>query len=871
MGLVYITIRHKVIKYRILHKTSIINLKLIFMKRYLQFLLMLLPLLLVSCGGDDTREVTLTPSTSSIAADGVDKVTFTVKYGEDVATSNVKITANGEAITGMSFSTTKEGEYKFIAEYKGKTSKEVIVNATKPDDLILTADKDTIAADGTDKVTFRVTLGSRDVTSEAEINAGISKLDSNEFATVIAGEHKFTASYDGRISAEVIITATEVSPAALVLTVDKSTIIADNTDKAVFTVMQDGVDVTANSSICMTGDLGVCLASHEFLTDTEGEYEFYASLKDDPETKSNTVKVTAVSEDSPVLSVDKSTITADGNDEARFTVTKGGEDITDDCTVYKKDESSLAGTVFTTTEAGEYEFYASLKSDGEVKSNNVKVTATAVDVLQLSVDKTTIKGNGVEEAVFTVKLNDQDVTTSAEIYKDGVKIESNKFTAYGAGEYEFTAKYEGKESNMLKVTVQKVDLILSSDKGSITANGTDAVTFTAKLGDIDVTSGVAIKYGSTTLDSNTFTTDEAGEYEFTATLKAAESVVSNTVRIVASTVTVDELVLSADNTHIIADGQQKATFTITFNGTHVTTQAKLFKNGEEYNSREFYGGLPGDYVFQANYEYDGNFIESNSVTITVEAAPVGDAFLPNISMIRFTNNGCSPCTSYMNNFFTPRIFPIIDGHYVEMVVHADYPNENDPNLYSDFYELGRALGLPWSGSYGVPNGNFDRKWVVNGLYADAVSGNQVDVEEMERRFRDLVDNKVSDVGFNVVSSVTNGKATIEVSVKSNKTDTYTLFVGLLEDGISGTQAGVGTYIHDNTLRAVVTPGRAGESLGEIVAGATVTKTYTVDIKSGWDEDNCKLFIFASHVVGGKTLINNACHAVIDGVTPYRYK
>ena len=492
-------------------------------------------------------------------------------------------------------------------------------------DLVLTPSKTTVTADGADKVTFAVKYGETDVTASAEISVGGVKMTTAEFTATDAGEYKFKATYDGKTSNEVTVTATEAPAAALILSVDKNSIIADNTDKAVFTVMQDGVDVTANSSICMTGDLGVCLASHEFLTDTEGEYEFYASLKDDADTKSNTVKVTATA-------------------------------------------PPITGT------------------------------------LTIEVDKTLIGAAGEEAATFTVKLDEVDVTANAEIYKDGVKIESNEFKS-----------------------------------------------------------------------------DVEGDYEFDATYATLES--------------------------------------------------------------------------------------ENSVTVTVK-----EMFFPNIAMLRFSNNGCSPCTSYMKNFFTPRILPIIDGHYVEMTVHGDYPNKNDPNLYADFYQLGRALGLPWSGSYWVPEGNFDMKWVEDGLYADAVNGNQVDVEEMKRRFQDLVDNKVSDVGFNVVSSISGGTANIEVTVKSSKTDTYTLFVALLEDGIDGTQSGVsGRYTHDNTLRAVVTPGRAGESLGEIAEDATVTKTYTVDIKSGWNADNCKLFIFASHVVDGKTLVNNACHASINGTTPYRYR
>lgn len=516
--------------------------------------------------------------------------------------------------------------FRFVLIALTMTAVLVSCDKKEEENVTLVPSKTTVTADGADKVTFTVKYGTQDVTSSAEINVDGTKLSAAEFTTTAAGEYKFKATYNGKTSPEVTVTATAAPVAALVLSADKTSFVADNTDKVVFTVMQDGVDVTANSNVCMTGDLGVCLVSPEFFTDEAGEYEFYATLKDG-------------------------------------------------------DESN--------------------------KSNIVKVTATAPPVpgtLTLTVDKTSIPANGEDVVIFTVKLDGADVTADSQICITGMSC----------------------------------------------------------------------------LTTNEFSSEEPGEYEFYATY--------------------DEL-------------------------------------------------------------------ESNTLTVTVTG------FFPNIAMLRFTNNGCGPCTNYMNNFFTPRILPIIDGHYVEMVVHAAYPNPNDPNLYSDFYELGRAWGLPWEGGrYGVPNGNFDMKWVNYGLYADAVSGSSVDITEMKNRIQDLVDNKVSDVGFQVVSSITDGKVTVDVTVKSTKTDTYTLFVALLEDGVAGTQSGVsGTYYHDNTLRALVTSGNSGENLGEIAAGQTITKKYNVDVKSGWNADNCKLFICVTNVVNGKKLINNACHADIDGTTPYRYK
>ena len=158
-------------------------------------------------------------------------------------------------------------------------------------DVILVPGKTTVIADGADKVTFTVRYGEQDVTSSAEISVDGAKLSSAEFTATDAGEYKFKATYDGKTSNEVTVTATEAPAAALILSVDKNSIIADNTDKAVFTVMQNGVDVTGNSNICMPS--GVCLLEPVYTSAEVGEYIFYATVKDsDGTNKSNEVTVT---------------------------------------------------------------------------------------------------------------------------------------------------------------------------------------------------------------------------------------------------------------------------------------------------------------------------------------------------------------------------------------------------------------------------------------------------------------------------------------------------------------------------------------------------------------------------------------------------
>lgn len=79
-----------------------------------------------------------------------------------------------------------------------------------------------------------------------------------------------------------------------------------------------------------------------------------------------------------LIDVDKNRITCSGDDMASFSVTYGDEDVSDRAQICVVDRVCLASPVFSSTEIGEYEFYATY-TDGDkfVKSDNtVTVTVT---------------------------------------------------------------------------------------------------------------------------------------------------------------------------------------------------------------------------------------------------------------------------------------------------------------------------------------------------------------------------------------------------------------------------------------------------------------------------------------------------------------
>ena len=290
----------------------------------------------VACekAGEDggNKELRLTVDCSDLVADGVDKVTFTVKYGEEDVTAFAEIrdAATGEVLSGSEFSTDTVGSYEFVASYDGKKSNKVSVRAEAGAGLILLADRESIVCDGREAVTFTVMLDGDDVTKQASISDAATGdvLDGNEFATDVIGSYKFVASYNGQESNKVAVEVIAVS-GELVLSVDKESIMNDGRDRATFTVTFEGQDVTVLATIVNqtsgeTWDRGV----HSFASYLSDEYEFKASYQG---LQSNTVKVVVTREEANplVIMATRPRIAADGSDATSFKVTYEGGDVTD--------------------------------------------------------------------------------------------------------------------------------------------------------------------------------------------------------------------------------------------------------------------------------------------------------------------------------------------------------------------------------------------------------------------------------------------------------------------------------------------------------------------------------------------------------------
>jgi len=181
----------------------------------------------------------------------------------------------------MSFATDSAAYYTFYAIYDDIKSNEINIEAIDIE-LLISADKQTVKANNKDTVIFAVRADGEDVTSFATIifkESPDSTLTESEFHTKSPGAYTFYAMYNGRTSNEIRVDASAV---IVTLSVDKTSIRANNSDKAAFIVKADDENVTSSAVIMMKKNWDdEALDAPEFLTDEAASYTFYAIYDDD--------------------------------------------------------------------------------------------------------------------------------------------------------------------------------------------------------------------------------------------------------------------------------------------------------------------------------------------------------------------------------------------------------------------------------------------------------------------------------------------------------------------------------------------------------------------------------------------------------------
>ena len=334
-----------------------------------------------------------------------------------------------------------------------------------------------------------------------------------------------------------ILSSCEKDP-VITLSVDKTVISADGKDIATFKVIcNDEKDVTNDCRIIFS-DSKKELGTTTFSTTEPNSYSFYAAYED---VVSNEISITAIevedddedeNEDEEqteapiVLSASTDTITADGKDIITFTVMQDTVDVTGSVKIFVN-EKLINSNKYKTYFSGSYTVYA--KKNDTIVSNEITFFAKEVGddnndedeetTIELAASKTTILADGNDKVTFTVTENGKDITSEATIFVGETELSLNVFTSTTAGTYTAYAMKDEVKSNEITITVEKVNepepekpITLTASTTNITANGSDAVTFTVMQDNNDVTSQSSIFVNGSKLNGNKFTTYTSGSY-----------------------------------------------------------------------------------------------------------------------------------------------------------------------------------------------------------------------------------------------------------------------------------------------------------------------------------------------------------------------
>jgi hypothetical protein len=324
----------------------------------------------------------------------------------------------------------------------------------------------------------------------------------------------------------------------ITLSVDKTVISADGKDIATFKVIcNDEKDVTNDCRIIFS-DSKKELGTTTFSTTEPNSYSFYAAYED---VVSNEISITAIevedenedeNEDEEqteapiVLSASTDTITADGKDIITFTVMQDTVDVTGSVKIFVN-EKLINSNKYKTYFSGSYTVYA--KKNDTIVSNEITFFAKEVGddnndedeetTIELAASKTTIVADGNDKVTFTVTENGKDITSEATIFVGETELSLNVFTSTTAGTYTAYAIKDEVKSNEITITVEKVNepepekpITLTASTTNITANGSDAVTFTVMQDNNDVTNQSSIFVNGSKLNGNKFTTYTSGSY-----------------------------------------------------------------------------------------------------------------------------------------------------------------------------------------------------------------------------------------------------------------------------------------------------------------------------------------------------------------------
>lgn len=283
------------------------------------------------------------------------------------------------------------------------------------------------------------------------------------------------------------------------------------------------------------------------------------------------------------------------------------------------------------------------------------------------------------------------------------------------------------------------------------------------------------------------------------------------------------IALKADKETLIADGEEKITFTVVTNGGEDVTSLSFIKvNGQKIEGNTFSSTVIGSYICIAEYKST----QSSGFNFEVKEIPV---FRKNILIESYTSTDCGYC---------PRIHDAVDAvlalddRIIPVALHC---GNTDPFFFSSTSILASSFLVP-----GFPTGVIDRDYFWP--YPEYSDGLKAAL------------NTNAALGLALASEVSEDNILTTVKVRFGKTFTgrLKLVVCMTENQLVANQANyyadgrgdpIVGYIHNHVLRKFGTDILGDEiPVESTVKDAEYTRSFTLNA-SGYVKENCRVVAF----------------------------
>ena len=342
-----------------------------------------------------------------------------------------------------------------------------------------------------------------------------------------------------------------------------------------------------------------------------------------------------------------------------------------------------------------------------------------------------------------------------------------------------------------------------------------------------------------------------------------------------------ELQIVSDKDVIQANGIDAATLKVMLGDKDVTASSEIYNEFDqklELVDGQFTTTKVGEHRLYAEYGSLSSYKKNNSdsyhvikaINVVVPEAvadpqPKNTAFVHRAFLAQYTGTGCGYCPLMIAVLKKVMKTNVIPEKAIHAAVHSY--GAGDPA----FISAPKVANYPY-------------------LTVDLVQGFSADenTEASAELLTKLIDQHTAEpaqagISVNPIYYKEEGTLVVKVAVKAVVDGIFNVGAWLLEDEIYGQQSdykNIGDEsfnVHENCVRIADSKYSTtwfGHLLGELKAGEVAEKTFVMNVKSDWKEENLHLAIFTSYgKVEGKRVTYSVCNAVdapIDVPTPFDY-